>query len=280
MVLCPRKIYEALLYWRGNVNASEVADAVGRSRQHVQTEVITPFAQGRKRDVLEKRGRKHGRTLVTQPTSAPNALWPFFNLLATECIWRRRERPGYSGLSNIDIVDLAPPEPAAAAVYVCRAAAQKRTLVGRYLFKNHGVRAVRFSPHTMVRTPRRIHFRGHLLVHTADDILQDWGYVDLVPGRFLDDGDLELHESGYRGAENDRDWQEKIEIAFEINPALPQEAYLALQQEYALEADREGRCCFKLRVRRALVYSYEHHVFDRMIGPERMKAWIPCSGSC
>ena len=272
------KIYEALLYWRGNLNATEFAYAVGRTRQRVQTQVITPFVQGRETDLQQERGRKHGRTLLGRPTCAPADLWAFFDLLATERNWRRRERQGCSSLAGIDIVDLAPPEPAAAVVWMCRAAAHKRALVGRYLFKNHGVRSVCFSPHTMVRTPRRIHFRGHLLVRALNET-QDWNYVDLVPGRFLDDGDLELDESIYRGAEGDLDWHEEIEIAFEINPALPQAAYLALQHEHELEADRDGRCRIKLPVRRALAYSYEHHVFDRTIGPKRMKAWIRCSAA-
>lgn len=267
------KIYEALAFWRGNLNASEFAAAVERTRQRVQTEVITPFVQDRGRDLQQERGRKHGRTLLVRPMAAPDNLWSFFGLLVAERDWRRRERPDCTTLSGIDIVDLVPPEPAGVSVWMCRAAAHKRALVGHYLFRNHGVRAVRFSPHTMVRTPRRIHFRGHLLVRASDGT-QDWGYVDLVPGRFLDDGELGLDEANYRGAEADRDWHEEIRIVFEINPALPQDAYFALQNEHGLEADREGHCCIELTVRRALAYSYEHHVFDRTVGPERMKAWI------
>ena len=269
------KIYEALLYWRGNLNADEFAEAVGRTRQRVQTEIITPFVQGGGK-VIEKRGRKHGRTLQRPPTSAPEDLWAFFGLLAAERVWRRRERPDCSSFAGIDVVDLAPPAPASVSVWICRACAQNCALDGHYVFRNHGVCAVRFSPHTMVRTPRRIHFRGHLLVLQALGETQDWGYVDLVPGRFLDDSDLRLDESNYKGAEEDQDWHSKIEITFEINPALPRAAYLALQHEHGIEADREGRCYIKFPVRKALAYSYEHHVFDRTIGPERMKAWVRC----
>lgn len=276
------KVYEALLYWRGNLNAPEFADAVGRARQRVQEDIITPFVKDRAADLQNVRGRKHGRTLTVRPKSAPDGLWSFFGLLAAERKWRRRERPGHSSLAGLDVVDLAPPEPANAAVWICRAAAQKRVIVGHYMFKRHGARPVRFSPHAMVRTPRRIHFRGHLLVHAADEI-QDWGYVDLVPGRFLDDGDLQLalddedrrvEDSGYRGAQGDRDWHELTRLVFQVNPALPPHAFFALQQEHGLETDHDGRCRLELLVRRALVHSYEHHVFDRTIGPERMKAWV------
>ena len=237
-------------------------------------------------DLQRKCGRKHGRTLASQPTSAPADLWAFFGLLAAESAWRRQPRPGCSSLANLDVVDLAPPDPAGATVWMCRAAAQKRALEGRYLFKNHGDLPVNFSPHTMVRTPRRIHFRGHLLVFASGEI-QDWGYVDLVPGRFHDD-DLRMlkepdykyrmpEKSDYRGAEGDRDWHEETDLIFQINPELPPHVYFALQQEHGLKADREGHCRLELRVRKALVYSYEHHVFDRTIGPQRMKAWIRCS---
>ena len=276
------KIYEALLYWRGNLNSSEFAEAVGKSRQHVQIDVIKPYVRRRGAwDLDETRGRKHGRTLQGQLTSAPDGLWTFFGLLTAERNWRRRERLGCSSLAGIDIVDLAPPEQASGTVWMCRACAQKRALDGRYLFRNHGDLPVRFSPHTMVRTPRRIHFRGHLLVFKRNGP-EDWGYVDLVPGRFygddrrmLEDPDyMILREFGYRGVEGDRDWQEEVEIIFEINPALPQKAYLALQHEHGINPDREGRCCLELTVSRALAYSYEHHVFDRTVGPERMKAWI------
>ena len=267
------KIYEALTFWCGNVNAAEFADAVGRTRQNVQTEVITPFVQGRKGDLQQERGRKHGRTLLVRPRSAPGNLWAFFGLLSAERAWRRRIRPEFSSLAGLDLVDLAPPGPADTAVWMCRAAAQKRALVGSYVFKKHGVRSVRFSPHTMVRTPRRIHCRGHLLVEGPAD-RQDWGYVDLVPGRFLDDGFQMLAEPDYRGAEGDRDWHEEIKIAFEINPELPRHAFFALQQEHGIKPDRDGCCRLEFKVRKALAYSYEHHVFDRTIGPERMKAWV------
>ena len=267
------KVYEALLYWRGNLNAPEFADAVGRARQRAQEDIITPFVKDRAADLQQVRGRKHGRTLMVRPKSAPDDLWSFFGLLAAERAWRRRERPGQSSLAGLDVVDLAPPEPADAAVWICRAAAQKRVIVGHYMFKRHGARPVRFSPHAMVRTPRRIHFRGHLLVHAAGGI-QDWGYVDLVPGRFLDDGDLRLDDSGYKGMEGDRDWHERTRLVFLVNPALPPHAFFALQQEHGLETDRDGRCRIQLLARKALVHSYEHHVFDRTIGPERMKAWV------
>ena len=272
------KIYEALLFWRGNVNASEFADAVGRARTRVQTEIITPFVQDNAGVLQRQSGRKHGRTLLVRPRFAPADLWSFFSLLAAERDWRRRERPGLSSFAGLDIVDLAPPDPADTAVWMCRAAAQRRTLIGRYLFKNHGDLPVWFSPHTMVRTPRRIHFRGHLLVR-ASAAIQEWGYVDLVPGRFLDDGDLLIEESGYRGVEGDRDWHEKTDLVFQLNPKLPPHVYFALQHEHGLKADKDGRCRLKLRVRKALAYSYEHHVFDRTIGPERMKAWIQCSSA-
>lgn len=268
------KVYEAMLFWRGGMNATEFADAVGLTRQRVQENIVSPFVWHRAGDMLQERGRKHGRTLLVRPKSAPADLWSFFGLLAAERAWRRRQRPGLSSLAGLDVVDLAPPDPAGAAPWMCRAAAQKRVIVGRYLFKRHGVRAVRFSPHAMVRTPRRIHFRGHLLVLTSGET-QDWGYVDLVPGRLLDDGDIRIAESGYRGVDGDRDWHERTTLVFQLNPALPPHAYFALQHEHGVDADPEGRCWLNLVVRKALVHSYEHHVFDRTIGPERMKVWIP-----
>ena len=275
MMLDLEKIYEALAFWCGNVNAVEFADAVGRTRQYVQTEVITPFVQGRKGDLHQKRGRKHGRTLLVHPRIAPGNLWDFFGLLSAERGWRRRIRPGFSSFAGLDVVDLAPPALADTAVWVCRAAAQKRALVGSYLFKRHGVRSVCFSPHTMIRTPRRIHFRGHLVVEGPTE-RQDWGYVDLVPGRFLDDGLQLLEEPDYKGAEGDQDWHEEIEIAFKINPELPRNAFFALRQEHGIKPDRDGNCRLEFKVRKALVHSYEHHVFDRTIGPERLQVWVQC----
>ncbi len=272
-MLSLEKIYDALLYWRGNMNASEFAEAVGRTRTHVQTEVIAPFLSDSSNKVLEHRGRKHGRTLAGRPKQSPGDLWSFFNLLAAERAYLRRERPGYTSLASIDIFDIAPPDPSGAAAWVCRATAQKSALVGNYLFKNHGVHAVNFSPHTMIRTPRRIHFRGHLLV-TLPTETQDWGFVDLVPGRFLDDGQLALNGHGYRSSEADREWNTKVELTFQINPNLPTEAFLALQQEYDLPADEDGNCHIKFTTREALVYSFVHHVYDRTIGPKRLHAWI------
>ena len=194
------KVYEAMLFWRGAMNAGEFADAVGLTRQRVQENIVSPFVKDRAGDLLQERGPKHGRTLLVRPKSAPADLWSFFGLLAAERAWRRTERPGLSSLAGLDVIDLAPPDPAGTAAWMCRAAAQKRVVVGRYLFKRHGVLAVRFSPHAMVRTPRRIHFRGHLLVQTSGET-QDWGYVDLVPGRLQDDGDILIEEGRLQGRE-------------------------------------------------------------------------------
>ena len=269
------KVYEAMLFWRGGMNAAEFAEAVGLTRQRVQEDIVSPFVKNKAGDVLQERGRKHGRTLLVRPKSAPPDLWSFFGLLAAERAWRRGDRPGLPSMAGFDVVDLAPPDPAGAAEWMCRAAAQKCVIVGRYLFKRSGVRAVQFSPHAMVRTPRRIHFRGHLLVHGFGET-QDWGYVDLVPGRLLDDGDIRIEKSGYRGVGGDRDWHERVRLTFQLNPALPPHAYLALQHELGLDADTEGRCWLNLIVRKALVHSYQHHVFDRTIGPKRMTVWMPC----
>ena len=70
-----KKIYEALLYWHGRLNGSEFAEAVGRSRQHIQADVIRPYLQkSGEWDLEEERGRKRGRTLRQRPTSAPDSL--------------------------------------------------------------------------------------------------------------------------------------------------------------------------------------------------------------
>ena len=77
-----------------------------------------------------------------------------------------------------------------------------------------------------------------------------------------------LQESGHKGAEGDRDWHERVDITFEINPGPPPpHPYFAMQQEYGIRPDQDGRCRHELAVRKALAYSCEHHVFDRTIGP-------------
>ncbi|MDE0110755.1 MAG: hypothetical protein OXN84_00480 [Albidovulum sp.] len=181
-------------------------------------------------------------------------------------------------MADINVAEVVPPDTSGAAVFVSRAAAQKLVIQANYLFKNHGVRPVRFSPHAMVRTPRRIHFRGHLLVGMPETA-QDWGYVDLVPGRFLDDGQQVLVSEGYRSVDGDREWNEEVLLIFKLNPDLPRNAYYALQQEFGLAADKDGICQYSFTTRRALAYSYAQHVFDRTIGPNRMKVWISCSFS-
>ncbi|MCY4227401.1 MAG: hypothetical protein OXF20_06880 [Gammaproteobacteria bacterium] len=269
------KIYEALLYWRANLSAKEFAEAVGRTRQHLQKEVITPFIQKRGMDIEETRGKKHGRSLIIEPKISQPDLWDFFSLLDVERKWRRHERKGLSSLAEIDIIDIIPPESSETSFWVCRATAQKCTLFGNYLFKNHGVLNVQFSPHTLVRTPRRIHARGHLLVRSSEKKI-DWGYLDLVPSRFLDDSNLRLGKSEYIGVEDDKEWHQYEKIAFRINPDLPKNAYLALQNEYDIKPNSDGYCIIYIEVRKALVYYYEHHVYSRMIGKNPMRAWVRC----
>ena len=271
MILDRQKLYEALLFWRGGMTAGRLGTIVGQTRAHVQTTIISAFEDmNRGRSRSEKRAGRQGKVLVGAPSFDHDAQDLFDLLASIRKFGVRRQAPADSIIGvACDEVRLSSGSERFPAAMLLRAASGGCCVSGSYLFKNHGVKSVVFSPHALVRTPRRLHVRGYVAVreHGKEE---DWGYRDLVAGRFLD-VEIMSDGAGYRDAEGDADWHKMVEVRASLNRSLPRNTFLALQQEFGL-AEGDGSQIVVM-ARRALVHYYRHHVFDRTVGDTRMPVW-------
>jgi hypothetical protein len=267
-----KNCYEALLFWSGRVTGSFFARVVGQSRSHVQTTVLSPFEESSGHRLRhEKIGGARGKTLLGTPAFHHDASDLFDLLAALRVFGRKRPDAPEGSIVGVDIAQVRLPADAESVPIslLLRAASRHLAVQGVYLFKNKGAKTVEFSPHTLVRTPRRLHFRGHVVVR-EEGVEVDWGFRDLVPGRFLDLG--EMPDGGaFRGSGSDKEWHDEVEVRASLNSDLPRNAYLALQQEYGLSTLDEDH--LSIMTRRALVHYYRNHVFDRTVGEACLPVW-------
>ncbi len=232
----------------------------------------------------ERDGQAQGWTLQCVPVHAPHDGWDMANLLCAMRVFGE-EGPSLAQCSDFRqhwrypagfaIEEVRPPEwgTETALARVTRAAARSAAIEGDYLFKEYGVRRILFSPHSIVRTPRRIHARGHLSIW-QDGAFQAIGYRDLVPTRFLDEFPIQARRDEYIGVSGDVDWLTPVSLRARLNPDLSEMARQALCQEFRLKEGAMQHSEIALTIRKAMVYYYKNHVFDRTIGENHAPIWV------
>lgn len=127
------------------------------------------------------------------------------------------------------------------------AAAQKRAIEGVYVGKQ-GASKVVFSPHALVRTVHRVHWRGY----AEFDDSGKGGFVDLLPERFQGCSfAAERDDTGYVSGKEDIDWNTHVEVFGKLNHALPKAMQEAVREEQRSE-DTVEEDLIRVRTRKAL----------------------------
>jgi hypothetical protein len=125
-----------------------------------------------------------------------------------------------------------------------------------------GRRSMIFSPHTLVRTSFRLHFRG--FADMADG--RPGIYIDIIPDRVLRAGWLD--SPSYVGASNDSDWHRKVRVVAYLREELPEKIATAMRHEHGIAHGS----CLQTRPLRAAVATYVAGAFSFRQQPAYMAA--------
>lgn len=270
---------EYLAYWEGQLTASRLGKALGRSREHVQREVITPYRQQffdipAPRPEGERPSDTHHHLRFAPRGSRSLIDWVSGEKSLAEALG---EAPRF-GIPMEDVSAVAfrdtHPEIFQSLYLGC---VQRRQVSVEYVSKQR-FSVIDFSAHTLVRDFARVHFRGYARWRDEDG---PGCYIDLVPSRITqvfavlaDDRDDDRPK--YVSEDSDVEWNERVTLQFRLNPDLPGKILDVLRTEY--EGSRAHDAFETLTipdVRRALRRYVERSLRYRFFGDTIYEVWIP-----
>lgn len=263
------KVLEYLSFWQERLTGTRLAGLLGVERTHAHRAVLAPYMS------------LHGQTLRQQDrvwtVQDPDVNLPLYGPSTVEHLFRfldglevLRDLPGEAlGVPLEDVtIDLPVEQNLAAFRTLYAAAAQRRPV--RVLYRSRKREAeYMFSPHAVVRTAARPHFRGFL--RGSDG--RAGRYTDLVPARVIRAETGEAPE--YVGPEQDEEWARRIEVRLLLSPALPEDLLATVLREYApLERFKDG--VLKIPDVRACVAPYLcRHLRYRVFDDLAVEVWTP-----
>ncbi len=227
-------ILEFLAFWGGWTTAGELATVLGIERETAQKTIINPF----KREFpgaleYDEKSRRTFRLGDAQGLKfSPNTPTGVTAIAAAEAIIKAAcdavpfiDVP----VEDVGLVADILEDPDVSAFKTLFSALRHRVAVSLDYLSKAGRMAMRFSPHSLVRTSFRLHFRGY-----ADTMDNRPGiYIDVVPERVLHAKCLD--HSHYVGDRGDSDWHRRVHVEARLRDDLPEAIADALRQEYRLE---------------------------------------------
>ena len=263
---------EYLAYWEGRLSASRLGSILGQSREHVQRHVISAYRHEFPGALAGGAGRSYSIDRHEDLHFAPAGAHMLVDLLRGEASLSKAL--GESARFGIPVEDVGTisfreTEPEIfRSLY--RSCVQRRCVLVEYVSKSR-VSVIRFSPHALVRDVARLHFRGY----AASRQDQKGDYIDLVPSRVrrvFDDVD----KWNYVSSDEDRDWHERVNLRFRLNPDLPKNIRQVLSLEYEGENARVDFDRLDIpAVRLAMRLYVERIVKFRFFDEELYQVWIP-----
>ncbi len=241
-------VLEYLALWEGRLTAERLGALTGIRREQAQNAIITPY----RTDHPGRLTRTHrgfridpDHALALSMPSDPGGFVAALTGLKTVM-----PGDGWPLAGNFESVPL-----------VCRASADNtmflaiyqamcsETAVHVHYRSKRATRAFVFSPHTLVETGDRPHFRGF----AANPLTGDGSFRDLVPLRAVE---VAAYEARYVPATGDADWHARTDLTFRLRPEVSDDVGAALDREYVLDRDRALTIP---GVRHALVRYVERH---------------------
>lgn len=216
---------ELLGYWCGGVSTGAVAALTGKSRQACGKGDTANLLADERYGWEGPSGQARSMR-ISSPEALSTCPSTSFGLISALGAQGVLQAEGDPLLPYVDTGFHATPEPDSDIFAIlCSGLHQKRVVNGLY-FTKHGLREITFSPHTIVRTTARVHFRG--VMQIAGDLS---GFpVDLVPSRFLsvDLGD----KDAFQGQSVDPDWSKTVDVSLTMARDLPENLRDVIIQEW------------------------------------------------
>ncbi len=249
-------VLEFLTYWGGGATASEIAAVLNMARETVQRSVISTY----KREfpgaiTYNKAKRRTAWVESAAPRFCPSDPSAVAAIVQADAVFALSS--GANPLFDAPIEDVGLVadflvEPDVEAFRVLFSALMQRTAVQVDYLAKSGPLSMTFSPHTLVRTSFRLHFRGYC--DTAEG--RPGIYIDVVPDRVL--RAVWLDKASYVDANADTAWCQKVRIVATLCEELPDSIAAALRREHGIShGDRR-----KTKYVRAAVAPYVAEAFE------------------
>lgn len=218
---------EARLLWADGVTATELADHFGIARPNAQQSIANYAKRYPGQLRYDSRQRRQVPTETFRPRYIRDGVSRFLDYQrASSYTAHFYDEPGWSDLPFTDADALARPLYDQAAVRKALTALRRRCVVTMGYWAKAGARTRRISPHHLVHADERYHLRAYC--HETEKFL-DFNLARIVTA--------ELADEAWVSDQTDRAWHRRVDLAFEINPALPSETQAALRQDHIKEGE-------------------------------------------
>ena len=262
---------ETMLFWEGGFTVGHLSDRLGMRREHVQRSLI-PNYRARNPRALQRESRAYANPPKdVVPLLAPEDPADLFNLICAEdrirdrCIASTRGEAspvGKHGPRTEDVVALTTSRPDTGMFRALHMACASKTSIVISYMSRRGPIELKFSPHTLVRTAWRLHFRGHAI---GEELSGGEMYVDLVPSRVLE---VFTVARDYVSDKDDLDWHAREDLTFALSVDLPEDIRRQAFQEYMSDT------VIIPRVRKAIASYVRRAMMWRVFRDEMHLAWM------
>ena len=248
---------ETMLFWRGYLQAREIADFAGVSERTARNLVaewrtrglLPPYQSHAERRLIPVEDFDPG-PCVTRPENA------FFSLLVAEHLpgspFSKVSLPG--GGHDLSLSAKIPTNPTREIVAACI----ERVPVTLIYAAKTGIQEFVFSPSALVRSRGRYHLRGHRAAgHDALRQRLEDRYVDVVPARAVEA--RRTQDAHFIGLDGDDDWHKFVQRRYFLSPELSDTEKLCYEHEYGIADTGE----FKITQRRALMRYVAQELWER-----------------
>ena len=257
---------EFLAFWMGGTHRQELAGITGLQPRRLSTLLKSgPTRRGRKTFGYDKRSKR----FVAQPPTNPDELHGLklhgvkspdevIATLLAVAAWSRNGAWHASGEAPFPCPVVSTsryrkqPEPDVFRTLLAACAREKAVDIV-YRTRTREI-TTQFSPHTVVQTAQRIHFRGYSPFDSPEG-----HYWDLVPSRVTW---AELRTSGYVNGAGDTEWKEEVKLQLVLSSDLPPPMRSAVRREHGMEGDHLTLGPFPKALTQYVLAEYTHRRYE------------------
>ncbi len=260
--LRPLLACEFLAHWVGGVSLPELGRLLGYTPRRLSDLIENEQKRSKKRTVAyDSTAKLHQTVVPTASLQGPQAPSAVVTVLQAAQLWN--DGNGQDLLCPLADTREHRPQPAPDVFRTLLTACTRRQVVDLTYLAKTQLHSVLFSPHTLVITTHRVHFRGYSQFEQQGQ----WHWWDLVPSRVTH---AEIHRhSGYVDDQNDAEWHEWVMLHLRLRDAVVLPTKTAIRHEHGMEGDR-------LRigpVRRALLHYVAADYLERRYQGIEGPAW-------
>lgn len=269
VIVCrPALVQEFLTHWLGGVSLAELGRLLGYRSKHLATLLHEGRERAGRATLEYDSSAKRYRTVV--PTAAlhgPRRVSDVVTTLRAARLWNEASRLDL--VCPLADVQAYRRDPAPDVFRTLLAACTRRQVVDVTYMARTRQHTVLFSPHTLVTTTYRVHFRGYSMFEQQGE----WRWWDLVPSRVVR-AEI-VPSSGYVGDEGDDEWHKLVTLQFRLHPDLPAPMKEAMRREHNLTGDQ----LIIEDVRKALTAYVSAEYVDRRYQGHPDPAWEVADGT-